>query len=57
MQAGRCKMIKIDILKKGFQSRGGILKTAELKELGLSSRQIKRFLDDGIIAKIKHGFL
>ncbi len=49
-------MIKFDILKKEFQRRGGILKTAELKELRLSSRQIKRLLDDGVIAKTKRGF-
>ena len=49
-------MIKFDILKKEFQRRGGILKTAELKELGLSSRQIKRLLDDGVITKTKRGF-
>lgn len=56
MQARRCKMIKFDILKKEFQRRGGILKTAELKEIGLSSRQIKRLLDDGVITKTKRGF-
>ena len=56
MQAGRCKMVIINIIKKEFQKRGGILKTAELKELGLSSRQIKRLLDDGVIARIKRGF-
>jgi predicted transcriptional regulator of viral defense system len=39
-----------------FIKRGGVLKTAELKDLGLSSRQIKRLLDDGIITKIKRGF-
>lgn len=49
-------MVIINIIKKEFQKRGGILKTAELKELGLSSRQIKRLLDDGVIARIKRGF-
>jgi predicted transcriptional regulator of viral defense system len=56
MQAERCKMIQIDILKKEFQRCGGILKTVELKDLGLSSRQIKRLLNEGIITKTKRGF-
>ncbi|KAF1085000.1 hypothetical protein SPSYN_01136 [Sporotomaculum syntrophicum] len=41
-------MVVIHILRKEFQRRGGILKTTELNELGLSSRQIKRLLDDGV---------
>ena len=56
MQAERCKMTQIDILKKEFQKCGGILKTVELKDLGLSSRQIKRLLNEGIITKAKRGF-
>jgi predicted transcriptional regulator of viral defense system len=56
MQAERCKMTQIDILKKEFQRYGGILKTVELKDLGLSSRQIKRLLNEGIITKAKRGF-
>lgn len=39
-----------------FNEHGGILKTSELKELGLSSRQIKKLLEEGEIAKIKYGF-
>lgn len=49
-------MTQIDILKKEFQRCGGILKTVELKDLGLSSRQIKRLLNEGIITKAKRGF-
>lgn len=49
-------MTQIDILKKEFQRYGGILKTVELKDLGLSSRQIKRLLNEGIITKTKRGF-
>jgi len=49
-------MMIIEIMEKEFKRRGGILKTAELKELGLSSRQIKRLVDDGIITRIKRGF-
>ena len=39
-----------------FTKHGGILKTAELNALGLSSRQIKRLLDEGEISKIKQGY-
>lgn len=49
-------MIDLSIVKKEFERYGGILKTSELKDLGLSSRQIKRFLDDGVISKVKHGY-
>ena len=49
-------MTQIDVLKKEFQRCGGILKTVELKDLGLSSRQIKRLLNEGIITKTKRGF-
>ncbi|MGI6649752.1 MAG: hypothetical protein GX755_05860 [Syntrophomonadaceae bacterium] len=49
-------MVVIHILRKEFYRRGGILKTAELNELGLSSRQIKRLLDEGVITRIKRGF-
>jgi predicted transcriptional regulator of viral defense system len=49
-------MVIISMIEREFIRRGGVLKTTELKELGLSSRQIKRLLDDGVIAKIKRGF-
>jgi predicted transcriptional regulator of viral defense system len=49
-------MVTIGVLKKEFQRWGGILKTAELNKLGLSSRQIKKLLDDGVIIRIKRGF-
>ena len=40
-------MVIISMVEMEFIKRGGVLKTAELKDLGLSSRQIKRLLDDG----------
>lgn len=49
-------MIKIESIQKEFKKHGGVLKTAELNQLGLSSRQIKNLLDKGVISKIKHGF-
>jgi len=49
-------MVIIGELKKEFQRRGGVLKTAELNQLGFSSRQIKNLLDEGVITRIKRGF-
>ncbi len=43
-------------MKNEFVKNGGVLKTSELKELGLSSRQINKLLEEGIISKIKYGF-
>lgn len=41
---------------KEFERHGGVLKTAELKALGLSSRQIKKLLEKNEISKIKYGY-
>lgn len=47
---------KIENMKNEFIKNGGVLKTSELKELGLSSRQINKLLGEGMISKIKYGF-
>lgn len=52
----RCKMMTFDIVKNEFIKYGGVLKTSELNDLGLSSRQIKKLVKDNLILKIKHGF-
>ncbi|WP_373893780.1 type IV toxin-antitoxin system AbiEi family antitoxin domain-containing protein [Virgibacillus sp. CBA3643] len=49
-------MDKFKVVKKEFQKNGGILKTAELKDCNISSRQIKKLLDDGVISRVKHGY-
>lgn len=49
-------MIKKQKIKIEFEKHGGVLKTSELKELGLSSRQIKKLLQEGEISKIKYGY-
>lgn len=49
-------MNRINKIKEAFDKYGGVLKTSELNDLGLSSRQIKGLIEDGIITKIKHGF-
>ncbi|WP_313163881.1 type IV toxin-antitoxin system AbiEi family antitoxin domain-containing protein [Sedimentibacter sp.] len=46
----------IDKIKNEFDKYGGVLKTTELNTLGLSSRQIKKLLEEGVISKIKYGF-
>jgi predicted transcriptional regulator of viral defense system len=49
-------MIVIEKLKKEFIKNGGILKTSELHDLGLSSRKINKLMEEGIISRIKHGY-
>jgi predicted transcriptional regulator of viral defense system len=49
-------MILIEKVKAEFKKHGGVLKTSELKSLGLSSRQIKKLVEKGVISKIKYGF-
>ena len=49
-------MNKIDKIKNHFIEYGGVLKTSELNHLSFSSRQIKKFMEEGLITKIKHGF-
>ncbi len=49
-------MNKINKIKNYFIECGGVLKTSELNNLGFSSRQIKKFMEEGLITKIKHGF-
>ena len=39
-----------------FEKYGGVLKASELNDLGLSSRQIKKMVDDGFVSRIKRGF-
>ena len=49
-------MNKINKIKNHFIEYGGVLKTSELNDLGFSSRQINKFMEEGLITKIKHGF-
>ena len=48
-------MIKIDKMKDEFKKHG-VLKTSELKDLGFSSRQINKLIEEGVISRIKYGF-
>jgi len=38
-----------------FEENGGIMKTSDLREIGVSTRAIKEMLDSGLIEKIRHG--
>jgi predicted transcriptional regulator of viral defense system len=49
-------MINVKSIIEEFKLHGGVLKTSEIKEMGLSSRQIKKMVKEGIISKIKHGY-
>lgn len=49
-------MNRKDIINKAFRKNGGILRTSELNNLGLSSRQINKLLESGDIIRIKRGF-
>jgi len=48
-------MIEINVLKSEFEKHGGIMKTIELKSIGINSRQILKLVHDSIISKIKTG--
>ena len=49
-------MIEKQKIIEEFEKHGGVLKTAELNALGLSSRQIKKLLEEGEVSKIKKGY-
>lgn len=49
-------MIIFDKIENEFIKNSGVLSTCELNDLGLSSRQIKKLLEDGFIVRIKKGF-
>lgn len=43
-------------MKNEFIKNGGVLKTSELKELGIYSRQTNKLIEEGMISRIKYGF-
>lgn len=45
-----------DIVYKTFKKNGGILRTFELNNLGLTSRQINKLLENGYVKRIKRGY-
>jgi len=50
-------MIKrVEKIKNKLKNNGGVIKSSELNDLGISSRQINKLMQEGIISRIKHGF-
>ncbi|NLJ95759.1 MAG: hypothetical protein GX321_01285 [Clostridiales bacterium] len=49
-------MNKIYKMNSEFIKNGGVLKTSELKDIGISSRQINKLMEEGMISRIKKGF-
>lgn len=49
-------MIDVNKIKQDFKKHNGVLKTKDLRETGLSSRQIKKLVDDSVLSKIKTGY-
>ncbi|HAN09637.1 MAG TPA: hypothetical protein DCP90_03375 [Clostridiales bacterium] len=49
-------MRKTDTMERIFNENNGIVQTSVLKEAGVTSRQIAKLVEDGVIAKIKHGY-
>lgn len=45
-----------NIILTEFIKQGGVLKTADLRAMGFTSRQIRTLVTNGHIIKIKHGF-
>lgn len=49
-------MIKYNLLYDTFEKSGSVLKTSDLKNIGINSRQIKKLVEDHIIRRIKQGY-
>ncbi len=49
-------MIEKSVIYEEFKNHGGVLRTSELNALGLSSRQIKKLVENGDITRIKRGY-
>jgi predicted transcriptional regulator of viral defense system len=48
-------VLSLTELKHHFHKHGGIMKTAELRTLGLSSRQLLQLVHKGVLDKISRG--
>lgn len=49
-------MIKYNLLYDTFEKSGSVLKTSDLKNIGINSRQIKKLVEEEIIRRIKQGY-
>ena len=52
----RCVYEKIDIAKSIIKNNGGIVKTAQLNEVGIQNSEIKKMCESGELDRIKHGY-
>lgn len=48
-------MLSLTELKRHFYSHDGVMMTAELRALGISSRQLLQLVNEGVLEKIKRG--
>lgn len=49
-------MLNINGIIREFHTLGGVMKTSELRTLGISSRQIKKLLENDVIRNVKRGY-
>lgn len=49
-------MVDYSTIRESFHKHGGVLKTKELKKIGLTSRQIKKLLQEEVLEKVKYGY-
>jgi predicted transcriptional regulator of viral defense system len=48
--------MNVDVVIKEFEKNNGILKTSNLKEIGITSRQVNKLINENIISRIKFGY-
>lgn len=49
-------MNKLDAIKNVVKNSGGIVKTAQLNEIGIENYEIARMCDNGELERVKHGY-
>lgn len=49
-------MKKLDIAKSIIKKNGGIVKTAQLNEVGIQNSEIKKMCENGALERVKHGY-
>ena len=48
-------MFELTKIEEKFERHGGVLRTSDLTDMGLSTRQIERLRADGVLTRVKHG--
>ncbi len=49
-------MKKLDIAKSVIKDNGGIVKTAQLNEVGIQNSEITKMCESGELKRVKHGY-